>query len=536
MTKIFALANDQKGLSIADIFGELDTDGDGEIAVEELEAGLKALGTFNEVSREDCQGVISYFDKDGDGKISSGEFVEFFSGRLKAVSLERNRKRNAQLAGRFRSVLQAANKKGLKTEDVFAHLDQDKGGSISTKELSEGIRKLPHFKSLSDEDIAGLIEMLDADHNGEISMEEFIDFVSVGSEAEIVRKTERLRSVFQNAQKKNLTIDKIFAHLDKDHSGEVSVKEMAAALKSLPNFKGLTDKDIEVLVSILDADNSGQISLAEFTAFVNNTPVAVVSDKIDEQVDGNNSPNVEDILRKQIHAIAEIDGGVAALLARLDRNEEGLISQSTFMNLLNREGVFDKLSKIDVEKILARHERGRDGQLSVVSLLRFVENREDYALPNPKSLNEDPFVVENDYVFSNDLEVRSLEKKLRSQGRKLAEKGVDVESCFQQFDTRNTGMIRKHEFIEVLSKIGLYILEQGKVLEEANEGNEMDKIRQRQLAQLNRLRNHGEGGGNGYLVNASRAARKLVMNSGDANSDFTVMIVVPYFLLHLTSC
>jgi hypothetical protein len=41
---------------------------------------------------------------------------------------------------------------------------------------------------------------------------------------------------------------------------------------------------------------------------------------------------------------------------------------------------------------------------------------------------------------------------------------------FRNYDQRNTGMIRRTEFIEILSRMGLYILEKGKVFETAAHG------------------------------------------------------------------
>jgi Ca2+-binding EF-hand superfamily protein len=38
--------------------------------------------------------------------------------------------------------------------------------------------------------------------------------------------------------------------------------------------------------------------------------------------------------------------------------------------------------------------------------------------------------------------------------------GVDVESLFRAYDPKLTGSVRRTELLEVLSKLGMYILEQ----------------------------------------------------------------------------
>lgn len=60
----------------------------------------------------------------------------------------------------------------------------------------------------------------------------------------------------------------------------------------------------------------------------------------------------------------------------------------------------------------------------------------------------------DEYVFSTDVEVRALEKKIRNAGRALGRRGIDVEQLFRSYDARESGMIRRTEFIEVLCKIG----------------------------------------------------------------------------------
>ena len=57
----------------ADVFTELDTDGDGQIDREELRAGFKKMG--EEVSDVDMETIMELVDIDGDGKIDAAEFM-----------------------------------------------------------------------------------------------------------------------------------------------------------------------------------------------------------------------------------------------------------------------------------------------------------------------------------------------------------------------------------------------------------------------------------------------------------------------------
>jgi hypothetical protein len=102
----------------------------------------------------------------------------------------------------------------------------------------------------------------------------------------------------------------------------------------------------------------------------------------------------------------------------------------------------DILDENEVRKLLSpitiTHESkgpSSSEQLNAIGLLRFIEGRNDYQIDMNRSdgpkhdMNEDDydFPKEVDYEFSNDPEIRALEKKIRNLGRSLSRKGLDVE-------------------------------------------------------------------------------------------------------------
>ena len=75
-----------------------------------------------------------------------------------------------------------------------------------------------------------------------------------------------------------------------------------------------------------------------------------------------------------------------------------------------------------------------------------------------------------------------------------SKRGVDIEKLFKGYDTRYNGMVRRTEFLEVLSKLGLYILEQRDSLAaDSKDGDGDDPTRRLQQRQLSRLRRSGAG-------------------------------------------
>ena len=252
----------------------------------------------------------------------------------------------------------------------------------------------------------------------------------------------------------------------------------------------------------------------------------------------------KEIFRDQVKRIARSDGGVDGLLAYLDEDEDGLIALSSFMRLLAREKAYDGISESDVESILlpmiGSSGSGRVEGIRVVALLRFLDSEEDNKDNNKeeeksgsegKSHSDDEEDEEKaeernearaltqaiEYDFSLDPETRSLEKKLRGLGRALCKKGMDVEGMFRAVDLRQTGVVRRTDFVEIMSKIGLSILEKGRAMDEAQaQVDDMDsagdhsEARKNQILQMKRLK----GTDGGYARTATRAARSLLMNTG----------------------
>jgi Ca2+-binding EF-hand superfamily protein len=202
--------------------------------------------------------------------------------------------------------------------------------------------------------------------------------------------------------------------------------------------------------------------------------------------------------------ISEIDGSIRALLAYLDDDEDGLIRKKQFFNLLRREDVFLTLKEDQVESLLKAFYT-KDGEfLQLIPLLRFCEgeklslgsNQKEQLMITQAELEEmdAKLIADQEYTFSTDPEIKAVERKLRSFGQVLAKKGVDCEKEFAVYDNKRNGSILRTDFIKVLSKLGIYLLEEGKVLKENHGGNngvnrmEEDEIRQLQLKQIYQLK------------------------------------------------
>jgi len=427
--------------------------------------------------------------------------------------------------------------KGISIAEIFAHFDKDKGGTISKEELAKGLSAMKDFQDLREADLVALISSMHA-KAGEIALKDFETFVELDPpQSSIIASTTvgvpdsskssheqfaiKVRDIFRKASEKGMSIDGLFSTIDKNGDGNLTTLEFKEVLSKLKGFKDISTEDINYLVKILDRDGDGKVSIVEFKSFVaNETAVPKLEEK---------DLSDRELFIRQLKRIGEPDGGFDALLAYMDDDEDGLISYVAFMRMLRREGVLGtkNMSEVSIENLI-RPMMCKD-DISVTALIRFVDGSDSLVPLKAENNEAEDVLAVNDYEYSRDPEIHALEKKMRGLGRILAKKGINVEDLFRKCDVLDSGVVRRTEFIEILSKMGLYILEQGRVLEEAGD-QDTDPLRKQQVHQVNKLK----GTSGSYSQNAPRAARRLVMSGveakeGDFNEHLESMALVNWY-------
>lgn len=558
LTRIFATAN----IPLRNIFGDFDTDGSGYLTATELKAALKELGgTFEELSHADAESIVGHFDTDGDGKTSQDEFITFFDDRVKSAKRERKVKSRQRFQRRFRLVLKAVINDGGTLEQIFQHFNKDDDGAISRQELVDGLKSLTHFQNLTQDELDSLVSILDANNDGSISFHEFKQFVTDAGQTDPVpitdgeRKSpkssqdikadksrsiiERLHKIVKTAEKGGTSPDEVFGHLDKNRDGAITLKELHKGLENIPYFAKLTKEDYIDLFDAMDEDDSGEISIREFIDVVvrGEIPQREKAPSPERKMSGDNQLAKEEkysshidkkaLFIRLVHNIARLeDGGITGMLAYLDDDEDGLISLTMILRYFRREGLFDdnreksrnradQLDERDIEDLLDPITR-KDGFIRVDSLLAYFktesgESRSSTTTPASEDDEDDDDLLktrDDDYEFSKNPETLVLEKKLRQLGGLLAKKGMNIEGIFRDYDTRYSGMVRRTEFLEILSKLGLYILEKGASGEEAaGDENDADYLARKQQQQVSRIKHGGRGGD--YADNAIKTAARM---------------------------
>jgi calcium-binding protein CML len=546
MTKVFAKSK----LPLQTIFDLFDPTKAGSIRGPQLQKGLGEIGGFDDIAPADIEVIIRQFDQDGDGDITGPEFVSFFTGRVEQATRDGKVKNTIRIKRRLQEVMKTVVESGGTIEEIFGHFDQDKEGTISSEELAQGIRAMKHFKQLNESDLKDLVALLDTDGDGTISLKEFKDFIGLSPQAlkkiTTERKTneilDRLRAILKGAQAQNKSPQQVFAHLDKNGDGDLTLAELKEGLLKIKGFSSFPEEAYQELFRLIDRDGSNSVSVQEFIGLVmsegGSSPRAAAAQPSKKTEDP--PPLAEDIPKSFCKRLVRLtdneSGGLAGFIAFMDEDEDGLISFNRLMKYLRREELFDRhLTESQVDDLLTPLVR-KDGQIRADQLLKFIENGgtnrdfltepiEDFA---PYQSDEDSVdgggeVAErrgDEYDYSPDPELRAIERKLRDIGNKLAKKGVDIEQLFKNYDPRHTGIIRRTEFLEILSSMGMYILERGKAM--SGDGRKSlydqddDQTRLSQQRQVAKLKQRSGGG---YGEASGLAAKKYV---GKSQSDFKV--------------
>ena len=130
-----------------------------------------------------------------------------------------------------------------KTFDLF---DDDGSGAITHAELADLMRSLG--APCDAQQLAVMISLLDANGDGDISKEEFIQWYS--------------EQLSKNELDPREMATSLFGMFDKDGSGSLSIAEFKLALDAFN--VGLSTDDVAELVKELDEDRNGQIDEQEF--------------------------------------------------------------------------------------------------------------------------------------------------------------------------------------------------------------------------------------------------------------------------------
>ncbi|XP_041020610.1 calmodulin-like protein 11 isoform X2 [Juglans microcarpa x Juglans regia] len=126
--------------------------------------------------------------------------------------------------------------------EAFCLVDKDSDGYITMEELATIIQSFN--ENPTKEEVRDMIGEVDADGNGTIDFEEFLNIMA----RKMKVRTEELKEAF-----------KVF---DRDQDGYISANELRHVMMNLG--ERLTDEEAEQMIKEADLDGDGQVSYEEF--------------------------------------------------------------------------------------------------------------------------------------------------------------------------------------------------------------------------------------------------------------------------------
>mmetsp|Transcript_74229 Transcript_74229/g.206291 ORF Transcript_74229/g.206291 Transcript_74229/m.206291 type:complete len:179 (+) Transcript_74229:144-680(+) len=152
----------------------------------------------------------------------------------------------------------------------FRRMDTNSDGALDFRELKDLLRR--GSPDISDDDMELLFNHIDADSNGRVNFDEFVDYVCHRDEPVETVADDQAHNAHildadpEMAAKYPELIKSHFRKLDVDHDGTLDLDELTTLMRS--KSATISDRQVELLFRKCDKDGSGRIDFAEFVDLV----------------------------------------------------------------------------------------------------------------------------------------------------------------------------------------------------------------------------------------------------------------------------
>jgi len=446
-------------------FKKYDRNGDGSIDKGELHKALTNY-KFN-FTDEEVNIIFEAGDEDKDGEISYEEFMYLMCPDTNTI------------IRKFRETYKTINE----VKAAYKKFDKNRDGVMSRSELDRIMYSTGN--SYSDIELDAVMNLGDADGDGQISLDEFLALMSPCA-AEVIAK---IRSAFTSIAE----VKQLFKEIDTDSDGYLSKEEMKAS----PSSK-FDDEQINAIYELGDANGDEVLDIGEFVAILFPAAGEALA-KLSKTF-----PNIEQV--KDLFKMLDIDGDgcvtkdevkeysgrfsdqeIDSLFALGDINDDGMLELEEFIGVLypaastivNR--IRSRIVNVnDLKKIFAMIDVNSDGLISKQEMESSADfnSQEIDALFTLGDSNNDGEIDLEEFIgvlypvvaralakLTKDVQsvddarflFKQLDKdgdgvicqeELRKSGTKFNTK--EIEALFAIGDVNNDGDIDIHEFINVI--------------------------------------------------------------------------------------
>ncbi|KAH8054747.1 Ca2-binding protein [Aureococcus anophagefferens] len=350
---------------------------------------------------------------------------------------------------------------GRRTTSASSALWTATGRATSSRASSGGAWRSSASR-LSSEDLRAVVDKLDVDGDGRVSLREFLKFADGAGDD---RTTRLERAVFKEVRRlargRRTRLRDAFLEFDDNDSGKINKREFRRALERL-GFE-LSADDVDGLVDRFDVDGDGKVSYAEFVGWCDRGAGA-----------GAREEDQDDVLKLLRDACRDrLDGGSSprAVFERLDRDGDGTVDEDEFARGLRKLGL--ELTAYEVRKAMDRFP-GRRGRVKYDDFLEAVKpsrgassgagsklgfefdggefdrvvERLDRDGDGTVSLREFLKFAEGAGSRPEDSDdaVDEVMGRLRGLVRDAVQDGLSPADCFEHFDRDGSGDVDEREF------------------------------------------------------------------------------------------
>ncbi len=193
------------GLDLRRAFREFDTNESGSLTREEFALALQALKIPH--TRADVDGIMLFFDPNGNGNVNYGEFMwAFFNHRsVLKKKLASTNSTTSKSTSNTRSSPQRSPKKHQKVKslrqikNLFFELDLTGRGVLSIREFKSVFMRLEMTEHMNEVQIERVIRRFDKDGDGMIDYNDFVQFIRAEERAHTI-SVDRRRNLSQTSQ------------------------------------------------------------------------------------------------------------------------------------------------------------------------------------------------------------------------------------------------------------------------------------------------------------------------------------------------
>jgi Ca2+-binding EF-hand superfamily protein len=343
------------GIDFSAKFSEVDPRNTGRIIGEDFRDFLYRKLGFNSQPYE-LNAFIEELPKEG----SNLDLREL----IKTLPKPRPKLNISQILTKIKTWILAQNKT---LREVMMMFDKNSDGGLSPFEMSQALAAM-NISTLSNDDIAAFIQLLDKDKNSKISLEELSDKLGIPVDPPPTGVIEtvftKIRSFLRN---NGLQLIDYFRRFDKDFSSSISEDEFTNIL--LDMRLDMQPGDIHNLFLEIDKNRNGSLSFMEF-----DTKYEDVIDKFDRR-DFENKEKLKTALK------GKRPGDVFRIT--LDSNTGSQVIQSRELeHALEFLGL--KFSSEDVERLKNQFDREGRGFIPIKNLEPFFEPEMLNPAPRPK--------------------------------------------------------------------------------------------------------------------------------------------------------